>query len=167
MRSQNYNRLPFADINSKISSLNKYMKQRFENKVVVITGGSSGIGKAAVEKFISEGASVAIWDIKEPSESEYSAGVKFFKVNTADADAVEGATRETLKHFRQIDVLINNAGITRDASLQKMTIQQWQQVIDVNLTGVFICTKAVSPIMIQNNFGRIINTSSIVGLYGN
>ena len=64
-------------------------------------------------------------------------------------------------------MLINNAGITRDASLQKMTSEQWQQVLDVNLTGVFNCCKSVSPNMIQNNFGRIINTSSIVGLHGN
>jgi 3-oxoacyl-[acyl-carrier protein] reductase len=73
----------------------------------------------------------------------------------------------TLLRFNTIDVLINNAGITRDASLQKMTNEQWQQVLDVNLTGVFNCCKAVSPAMVQNNSGRIINTSSIVGLYGN
>lgn len=148
--------------------------KRFENKVVVITGGASGIGKAAVEKFAREGAAVAIWDVSEVQGKELelillNEGLiaRFIKVNTANFEEVEAATKEVIKQFRKIDVLINNAGITRDASLQKMTAEQWQQVMDVNLTGVFNCTKAISPNMIQNNFGRIINTSSIVGLYGN
>lgn len=141
--------------------------KRFENKVVVITGGGSGIGKAAAEKFLCEGALVAVWDWVEPNPKQDNPNMKFFKVNVANLTDVEQATAETIKHFKQINVLINNAGITRDASLQKMTSEQWQQVLDVNLTGVFNCCKAVSPVMIQNNFGRIINTSSIVGLYGN
>lgn len=148
--------------------------KRFENKVVVITGGASGIGKAAVEKFAREGAAVAIWDVSEVQGKELelillNEGLiaRFIKVNTANFEEVEAATKEVIKQFGKIDVLINNAGITRDASLQKMTAEQWQQVMDVNLTGVFNCTKAISPNMIQNNFGRIINTSSIVGLYGN
>jgi 3-oxoacyl-[acyl-carrier protein] reductase len=148
--------------------------KRFENKVVVITGGAAGIGKGAVHKFAREGAAVAIWDVSEVQGKELEllllnegCVVRFIKVNTAKFEEVEHATKETIGQFKKIDVLINNAGITRDASLQKMTVEQWQQVIDVNLTGVFNCTKAVSPIMIQNNFGRIINTSSIVGLYGN
>jgi 3-oxoacyl-[acyl-carrier protein] reductase len=148
--------------------------KRFENKVVVITGGASGIGKAAVEKFARDGAAVTIWDMNEVLGKELELILlnegfiaRFLKVNTAKLDEVEKATNETVKQFKRIDVLINNAGITRDASLQKMTPDQWQQVIDVNLTGVFNCTKAVSPIMIQNNFGRIINTSSIVGIAGN
>lgn len=147
---------------------------KFKNKVAVITGGASGIGKAAVEKFAREGAAVAIWDVNEVQGKELELILlnegfiaRFIKVNTAKLEEVEHATKEIIKQFGKIDVLINNAGITRDASLQKMTAENWQQVIDVNLTGVFNCTKAISPIMIQNNFGRIINTSSIVGLYGN
>ena len=147
---------------------------RFQNKVVVITGGAAGIGKAAVERFTREGAAVAIWDVNEVQGKELelltlNEGLvaRFFKVNTAKYDEVEKATQGVIKQFGRIDVLINNAGITRDASLQKMTIENWQQVIDVNLTGVFNCTKAVSPNMIENNSGRIINTSSVVGLYGN
>ncbi len=140
---------------------------RFENKVVVITGGASGIGAAAVTKFLSEGAKVAVWDWVEPSLKSESPNFKFIKVNVAKFEDVTAATEDTIKLFGRIDILINNAGITRDASLQKMTSEQWQQVLDVNLTGVFNCCKAVSPNMIQNNFGRIINTSSIVGLYGN
>lgn len=133
-------------------------------KVVVITGGSLGIGKQAAERFIQEGAKVAVWDVVPCTETE---NLKFFNVNTAITSDVENALRATMARFGTIHVLINNAGITRDASFQKMTSEQWQQVLDVNLTGVFNCCKAVSPVMIQNNYGRIINTSSIVGLYGN
>ena len=147
---------------------------RFENKVIVITGGASGIGKAAVEKFAREGSVIAIWDVNQVQGKELELILlnegfiaRFIKVNTANFDEVKTAANETIKQFGKIDVLVNNAGITRDASLQKMTAEQWQQVMDVNLTGVFNCTKAVSPNMIQNNFGRIINTSSIVALYGN
>lgn len=149
--------------------------KRFENKVVVVTGAAAGIGAATVNKFLEEGALVAAWDWAEPNVKSENANLKFFKVNVANLTDVEQATKATLQHFNTlthqhlntIHILINNAGITRDASLQKMTSEQWQQVLDVNLTGVFNCCKAVSPVMIQNNFGRIINTSSIVGLYGN
>lgn len=146
----------------------------FQNKSVVITGGASGIGKAAVEKFARQGAAVAIWDVNEVQGKELellllNEGLvaRFIKVNTASLSEVEAAARTVIQQFGKIDVLVNNAGITRDASLQKMTSEQWQQVLDVNLTGVFNCCKAVSPHMIEHNFGRIINTSSIVGLYGN
>lgn len=143
---------------------------RFENKVVIITGGAAGIGEAAAKKFTGEGATVIVWDVKNSvGGSQLTAGskCKYCKVNVAKYEEVEAATQDAIKQFGKIDVLINNAGITRDASLQKMTLENWQQVIDVNLTGVFNCTKAVSPVMIQNNFGRIINTSSIVGIFGN
>jgi len=147
---------------------------RFQNKVVVITGGAAGIGKAAVEKFAREGAAVAIWDVNEVQGKELELILlkegfvaKFSKVNTAKYEEVEKATQDVIKQFGKIDVLINNAGITRDATLQKMTAENWQQVLDVNLTGVFNCTKAISANMIENKDGAIINTSSIVGLYGN
>jgi 3-oxoacyl-[acyl-carrier protein] reductase len=150
------------------------MNNRFKNKVAVITGGASGIGKAAAGLFAVEGASVCIWDVNEVQGkeleillSEKGLNAKFYKVNTASFQEVEKATVEVTAETGRIDILINNAGITRDASLQKMTAEQWQQVMDVNLTGVFNCTKAISPFMIQYNYGRIINTSSIVGLYGN
>jgi 3-oxoacyl-[acyl-carrier protein] reductase len=147
---------------------------RFQNKVVVITGGAAGIGKAAVEKFAREGAAVAIWDVNEVQGKELELillhegfAAHFNKVNTANYEEVDRATQQIIKQFGRIDVLINNAGITRDATLQKMTAENWQQVLDVNLTGVFNCTKAISANMINHNSGVIINTSSIVGLYGN
>ena len=148
--------------------------KRFNNKVAVITGGAAGIGRAAVEKFAREGAAVSIWDVSEAKGKDLEAlllkeglKVKFQKVDTTKYVEVEQATDEIIKLFGRIDILINNAGITRDATLQKMTAENWQQVLDVNLTGVFNCTKAISANMIENKSGAIINTSSIVGLYGN
>jgi 3-oxoacyl-[acyl-carrier protein] reductase len=141
-----------------------------KDKVIVITGGASGIGEAASRLFAERGARVAIWDMNEGKGQTLAntlRGASFYKVNTASESAVAEAVHATVADMGRIDVLINNAGITRDASLLKMTLVEWQQVVDVNLTGVFNCTKAVAPVMIANNYGRIINTSSIVGLYGN
>lgn len=145
-----------------------------ENKVAVITGGASGIGAEACKKFTRLGAAVAIWDVNETAGKELELlllnegfAARFIKVNTANYNEVELAVQQVVQQFGKISILVNNAGVTRDASLLKMTAEQWQQVVDVNLTGVFNCTKAVAPVMITNNWGRIINTSSVVGLYGN
>lgn len=148
--------------------------KRLADKVAVITGGADGIGKATALRFSAEGANAVIWDMNEEKgtklcEEIRSEGGKadFFKVNVADYQQVESTTAEVLAKFGKIDILINNAGITRDASLKKMTPELWQQVIDVNLSGVFYCTKAISPFMADRGYGRIITTSSVVGLYGN
>ena len=148
--------------------------KKLENKVAVITGGADGIGKAAVELFASEGAKVVIWDMnevkgKETADTLTAKGmeVTFMKVNTADFHLVENAANQVNSSYGRIDILINNAGITRDSTLKKMTPDQWQSVIDVNLTGVFNCTKCVSTFMTEQNYGRIVNTSSVVALYGN
>ena len=148
--------------------------KKLNNQVAVITGGADGIGKAAVKRFSAEGAKVIIWDMNEAKGIETAAAftsegaeVSFMKVNTADFSVVEAATNEVIKTFGKIDILINNAGITRDSTLKKMTTEQWQSVIDVNLTGVFNCTKCVAAFMTEKNYGRIINTSSVVALYGN
>lgn len=147
---------------------------RLNNKVVIVTGGAQGLGKAAVLKFAQEGASVVIWDVNNEKGNALvqeleSKGTKaiFQNVNVTSLQSTEQAAKEAFEKFGHLDVLINNAGITRDATLAKMTAEQWQQVIDVNLTGVFNCTKAVSPYMIEQKSGKIINTSSVVGLYGN
>jgi len=148
--------------------------ERLKNKVAIITGGSRGIGKTTVDKFLKEGAKVAIWDIDEKTGRQLTDGytqagysVKFYKVNTVDFEAASEAAKQVAVDFGGIDILINNAGITRDASMKKMTPEQWQAVIDVNLTGVFNCTKNIFPYMIERGGGRILNASSIVGLYGN
>jgi 3-oxoacyl-[acyl-carrier protein] reductase len=148
--------------------------KRLENKIAVITGAADGLGKAGAEKFAAEGAEVIIWDVndekgKTTTDAIVAAGGKatYMSVNTAQFDAVEKAANEVIEKFGKIDILVNNAGITRDASLKKMTSEQWQQVIDVNLTGVFNCTKVIGIHMAGNKYGRIINTSSVVALYGN
>lgn len=148
--------------------------KRLENKIAIITGGARGIGKATVKKFVEEGAKVAIWDIDEAAGNktaeEMSSGgstVRFYPVNTVDLQATLDAAKQVVDDFGQIDILVNNAGITRDSSMKKMTEDQWKLVIDVNLTGVYHCTKAVSPYMLDQGYGRILNASSIVGLYGN
>lgn len=148
--------------------------KKLENKITIITGGADGIGKAAVKRFAEEGASVVIWDMNEPKGIEtrdllVTEGlmVDFMKVNTSDFVAVEAAAKNVFEKYGQIHILVNNAGITRDSTLKKMTVEQWQSVIDVNLTGVFNCTKCVSEYMVGQNYGRIINTSSVVALYGN
>ncbi|MDR1724792.1 MAG: beta-ketoacyl-ACP reductase [Bacteroidales bacterium] len=142
---------------------------RLKDKIAIITGGSAGIGEATAIKFATEGAKVIIWDLDEARGNDLATKINaiFMKVNTAKFEEVENAAKEVNNKFGRIDILINNAGITRDATLKKMTIEQWQQVIDVNLTGVFYCIKAVSEYMLANNYGRIVNASSVVGLYGN
>lgn len=148
--------------------------KRLENKIAIITGGADGIGKATAIRFAAEGAASIIWDLNEEKGSKLVEEIKatggkaeFMKVNTADYEQVEKAAAIVAGQYAGIDILINNAGITRDASLKKMSVEHWQQVIDVNLSGVFYCTKAVSPYMLDKGYGRIITTSSVVALYGN
>ncbi|MBP1629610.1 MAG: dehydrogenase [Bacteroidetes bacterium] len=143
--------------------------KRLENKVAIITGGAAGIGAATARKFKEEGANVIIWDLDEKRGNALATelGATFAKVNTANYAEIEAAAKEVNDNFGRIDILINNAGITRDSTLKKMTPEQWQQVIDVNLTGVFYCTKIISEYMLANSWGRIVNASSVVGLYGN
>jgi 3-oxoacyl-[acyl-carrier protein] reductase len=148
--------------------------KRLQDKLAIITGGADGIGKAAAIKFALEGAISVIWDIddvKGPATVEkikdQGGKAEFYQVNTTQYSQVEEAVRQIVNTYERIDILINNAGITRDASFKKMSHQQWQQVIDVNLTGVFNCTKAVVPFMLEKGYGRIVNASSVVGIYGN
>ena len=148
--------------------------KRLENKVAIITGGAAGIGKATAIRFAREGAKVVVWDLDEQRGNELAKElttqghtVVFEKVNTANYQEIENAAKAVFEQFGSIDILINNAGITRDSSLKKMTLEQWQQVIDINLSGVFYCCKIISEYMLQKGYGRIINASSVVGLYGN
>ena len=148
--------------------------KRLEGKTAIITGGASGIGMAAVQRFIEEGAIVSIWDVNEDAGNKLSDEInktggqsEFRKVNVADLNDVHKNVSEMTAKYGQIDILVNNAGITRDASLLKMEESQWDQVIDVNLKGVFNCAKAVGAVMSNQRSGSIINTSSVVAVYGN
>jgi len=145
-----------------------------KGKVVLITGGAAGIGKVTADLFLTEGATVEVWDVNsDAAENEVKnwskAGynVHFEKVNVADADAVNTAMNDLKERHSRLDVLINNAGITRDSTLLKMEQDNWQSVIDINLTGVFNCGKAAAAIMAEQRSGVILNASSVVGVYGN
>ncbi|MCR9101159.1 MAG: beta-ketoacyl-ACP reductase [bacterium] len=142
---------------------------KLKEKVAIVTGGAMGIGKATAIRFAEEGAKVVIWDINEEKGKALAAELDglFFKVNTTDLSACEAAAKAAVDAYGQIDILINNAGITRDATMKKMSTDQWQQVIDVNLTGVFNCTKAVLPYMLEREYGRIVSAASVVAHNGN
>ncbi|MDP9195104.1 MAG: SDR family oxidoreductase [Acidobacteriota bacterium] len=138
------------------------MNLNLRDKVVIVTGGAAGIGRATVEAFENEGAKVVVWDVPA--------------VDVTKPDVVTAAAAEVMAQHGRIDVLVNNAGIVRDAQLIKwkdgQTISQmddatFDAVINVNLKGVFVCTRAVVPHMIQGGGGVVLNASSIVGLYGN
>jgi 3-oxoacyl-[acyl-carrier protein] reductase len=146
---------------------------RLKDKTVLITGGLNGLGREAALVFAAEGARVAVCDLT-PDGNELLAAIKekgaeahYVACDVSNFDAVASMVANVLQRFQAIDILINNAGITRDATFLKMTHEQWDQVIGVNLTGVFNCTKHVAPQMVERGYGKIINTSSIVGLFGN
>ncbi len=147
---------------------------RLKDKVAIITGGARGIGRETALLFAREGAKVAIGDFDREAGAatvqeicQMGGEALFFSVDVTDIKQVQLMVDGTLGGFGRIDILVNNAGITRDAFLTKMTPEQWNQVIAVNLTGVFNCTRAVVPVMISQGSGRILNAASVVGLYGN
>lgn len=137
------------------------MARPMEGKVVVVTGGERGIGSAVVRRFLDEGATVVSGDMA-PNPQAPSAERDYFQLNVADRASVKQFVDEVVKKHGRIDVLINNAGITRDARLLKMTDEQFDQVIAVNLTGPFNMAKAVAPVMVAQNSGVILNASSVV-----
>jgi 3-oxoacyl-[acyl-carrier protein] reductase len=150
------------------------MTRRLQDKVCIVTGGAQGIGLATALKFAREGASVAIWDLTQSGIDEAvrqcgEAGAQAagWVVDVTQREMVDAAARGTLERFGRIDVLVNNAGITKDARLQKMSVEQFDRVIDVNLRGVFHCTQAVVDPMVEQGCGVVLNASSVVGLYGN
>ncbi|WP_194775518.1 3-oxoacyl-ACP reductase FabG [Pararhodonellum marinum] len=146
---------------------------RLNDKVAIITGGAKGIGAATVHLFAKEGAKVVIWDVSNKGESLANRlhregwPVHFMKVAVSDKKQVQKATQKVKEAFGKIDVLVNNAGITKDKTLLKMSISDWEKVISVNQTGIFYCTQAVAEVMKENGYGRIVSASSNVGLRGN
>lgn len=154
---------------------------RLENRYAIITGGANGIGRATVRRFVAEGAHVAIWDLDTEAAQTLIAELQAIQViyqpvDVTDPDSVAAASQECYQKWGKIDILINNAGILHDAQLVKykdgevqatMPLKAFDDVIDVNLRGTFICTRAIVPFMIIQNKGRVISTTSIVGIYGN
>jgi len=141
-----------------------------KDKVVLITGASGGIGRAIAKKFAGAGAKLALNDIA-PAEEPLKAmtqelGGKYFLGDVSKLEEMEKTIQEIQKEFGRLDVLVNNAGIAQDRTLAKMTKEEWQKVIDIDLTGVFNCSKAALPLLIANR-GNIVSISSLVGQRGN
>lgn len=144
-------------------------------KIAVVTGGSRGIGRAICQRLAAQGATVIVNYVSNPAAAEEtvqsirSAGGKAEPVqfNVAVAGEIEAAFKKILEAHGRVDILVNNAGITRDGLLMKMKDEQWDEVLNTNLKGVFLCAKAVSRAMMKQRWGRIINITSVVGFAGN
>jgi 3-oxoacyl-[acyl-carrier protein] reductase len=145
--------------------------QRFSGRVAFISGGARGIGRATAAAFAGEGARVVVADVDggaaEATAREIGNGALAVALDVADAASVKNAVASTLGRAERIDVLINNAGITRDGTLLKTSDENWDAVIAVNLTGTFNLTREVAAHMVARGSGAIVNASSIVGVYGN
>ena len=143
-----------------------------EGQIAIITGGARGIGKGICEVFCKAGATVALWDVLDEGtqtadQIEKDGGSIFFqKVDITNKSSVEEAVSKIISVDGKIDILINNAGVIRDRSFMKMSEEEWNTVININLTGMFIVTKAVFPIMKEAGYGRIISASSINAFQG-
>ncbi|WP_350292444.1 3-oxoacyl-ACP reductase FabG [uncultured Croceitalea sp.] len=146
---------------------------RLKDKIAVVTGGSRGIGQSVAELFSKEGAVVIIVDLlpqgQEVVDAIHNAGGKaeFHAVSVTDKEAITTLFHNLNTKYGKLDILINNAGITRDRTLEKMSEDEWDAVVEVNLKGVFLCTQAAVPYMKANGYGRIVSAASNVGLRGN
>lgn len=143
----------------------------FTNKVVVVTGSARGIGRSLAESFAKLGAKVVVTDLDqalcEQVAKEISADAIGVKANVTSADDIEALFQSAVEKFGRVDVVVNNAGITRDTLMIRMDEKDWDMVLDINLKGAFLVTKAAARIMMKQRYGRIVNISSVVGLTGN
>ncbi|SES82831.1 3-oxoacyl-ACP reductase FabG [Anaerobranca gottschalkii] len=147
---------------------------RLKDKVAIITGAGRGIGEFTAKRFAQEGAKVVVADLNEADVNKVVEEIKAeggqaigMIVNVTDREQVDKMVADTLEHFGGLDILVNNAGITADNTLLKMTQEEWDRVINVNLTGVFHCGQAAAKVMAEKGSGVILNATSVVGLYGN
>ena len=140
-----------------------------KNKVAVVIGGAQGFGLAIAKRFLVSGAQVVIWDIDEKILlSVEEKNITKIIVDVTNFQKIEEATKETLSLFGRIDILVNNAGIAGPSyTTWEYPIEEWQKIIDIDLSGVFYCCKSIVPVMKKNNYGRIINIASIAGKEGN
>jgi 3-oxoacyl-[acyl-carrier protein] reductase len=151
------------------------MAGHLQGKVAIVTGASRGIGRATALALAAEGASVVVnyasssgaADAVVEEIEKLGASAIALQANVAKAEEVDRLIEATMEKFGRIDVLVNNAGITRDTLLLRMKLEDWQAVIDLNLTGIFLCTRAVSKIMLKQKSGRIVNITSVAGQMGN
>ena len=147
---------------------------RLKDKISIITGAGQGIGKATAIKFAHEGAKVIVCDINPTNANQTAAEIQAqggeaiaFTVDVTNKETIRAMVAAVVAKYGRIDTLVNNAGITQDAQMKKMTEDQFDRVIEVNLKGVFNCTQAVVDLMLAQGSGCILNASSIVGIYGN
>lgn len=147
---------------------------RLKDKVAIITGAANGIGAKTAEIFAREGAKVVVADYAQEAGERVAQALKesgakaiFVKVDVSDSASVQQLMDKTLEAFGRLDILVNNAGITADGWLVKMSEEAWDRVINVNLKGVFNCSKLAAKIMMDQGKGVILNATSVVGLYGN
>lgn len=150
-------------------------EQKLKDKVAIITGGAQGIGRAIAEKLADEGAKIIIVDIMEEAAKKTADEISkdknvetlSLKVDVSSSQETEQMIKKTVEKFSKIDIMINNAGITRDNLLIRMSDDEWDKVLDINLKGVFNCSKAAAKIMMKQRSGKIVNIASVVGLMGN
>jgi NAD(P)-dependent dehydrogenase (short-subunit alcohol dehydrogenase family) len=133
----------------------------FNEKHIIITGGSKGIGRATAEIFLREGAKISILDIDQPTDKISDDQVSFFKTDVSKSDQVNKAIMSAMEHFGEIDVLVNNAGIVKYTSVSQTTEEDWDTVINTNLKSAFLCAKYAIPSMLRKGGGVIINVSSV------
>ncbi|WP_346293927.1 3-oxoacyl-[acyl-carrier-protein] reductase [Sphaerothrix gracilis] len=151
------------------------LSQALQDKVAIVTGASRGIGRAIAIALAAEGAQVVVNYARSSSAAdevvaqinEKGGSAIALQADVSQADQVDALISATMEKWGRVDVLVNNAGITRDTLLLRMKPEDWQAVIDLNLTGVFLCTRAVSKIMLKQRSGRIVNVASVSGLMGN
>ena len=137
-------------------------------RIAVVTGGSSGIGEATVQRMLSSGAKVAVWDMNIPSTNYDQDSFIFIKTNVSDETSIANATTKTLERFGRVDSLVNSAGVAGiNAPVDEYPIDEWKRVIDINLHGTFLTCRALVPHMKDNGYGRIVNLSSVAGKEGN
>jgi 3-oxoacyl-[acyl-carrier protein] reductase len=143
----------------------------FADKTVVVTGSARGIGRVIAEQFARLKANVVISDLGEGmvarAVSEIGGTAVGFKADVAKAADIDGLFEKTVERFGRVDIVVNNAGITRDSVIIRMAEKDWEMVLDINLKGAFLVTKAAARIMMKQRYGRIVNISSVVGLHGN
>lgn len=147
---------------------------RFKDQVAVITGGAQGLGEAFAHRFAGEGAHIVIIDLQCDKcehlaahlHAQYGVQTLAVNVSVSDHDVMQGAVADIVQALGRIDIWVNNAGMYRGTPIEQISMQEWNMMLDVNYTGVFVCTKALTPVLKQQRSGRIINMSSIAGRTG-